>query len=94
MKPIQRDFFIEAQDAGRVTSVAMAAIVAALPSSTTVTPGDLARALNITEDTVRSYIQCGHLSAWRSPAKSKDGKSIYKIPRAEALNFIKQNLTV
>ena len=89
----QRDFLIEAEDARRVTSVAMADVVAALPASTTITPGDMARALNLTEETVRGYIQCGLLRAWRSPVKKTDGKSIYKIPRAEALDFIKRNLT-
>lgn len=93
MQATQRDFLLEAEDAKRVDSVAMAGIVASLPTTTTVTPGDLARALNMTEETVRGYIIQGLLRAWRSPTTATNGKPIYKIPRAEALDFIKRNLT-
>ena len=93
MATSERDFFIEVEDAKRVTSRAMAAIVARLPASCALTPAELGEPLALSAEAIRGYIEDGSLVAIRTPPRHSGGKAVYRIPREEALAFIKKHLT-
>ena len=90
MKEQQRDFIIELEDAKKVDSVAMQEFVNNLPPATMLSPGDIASALNLQEETVRGYIEAGEIRAFKTPM---EGRTLYKIPRVEALAFFKRNFS-
>ena len=90
-KPIQRDFFLELEDATRVDSVELQAILGKLPAREELTVGDIVTATgSLSAPTVYGLIESGQLKA-RNIGTKKDGRPCYRIPRVSFIMYYKKS---
>lgn len=90
----ERDFLVELEDARRVTSIEMQAIVNRLPSAELIPVADVALALNISKMSVYAMIQAGDLRAVNYRGARGNGlKASYRVVRVSVLEYIKNHLT-
>ena len=89
----QRDFLTELEDAKRVSSVEMQAIVNRLPANDLLTVKDIALALNGPDVTIYALIDEGKLKTINiRTGRGKTDKPYYRVFRVSVLNYIKQNI--
>ena len=91
--PQQRDFLTELEDAKRISSVEMQAIVNRLPANDLLTVSDVASALSVSAVTVYAMLDSGELKAMNiQSGRGSSGKPYYRIIRISVLNYIKKHL--
>lgn len=91
---LQRDFLTELEDAKRVDSVEMQAIVNRLPAGDLLSVTDVATALNVSITSIYALIEGRELRAInaRTPRGTSE-KPYYRVIRVSVLNYIKNHLT-
>ena len=88
---IQRDFLVELDDATRVDSVELQAILGKLPAREELTVGDIVTATgSLSAPTVYGLIESGQLKA-RNIGTKKDGRPCYRIPRVSFIMWYKNS---
>lgn len=88
---VQRDFFVELEDAKRVDSVELQAILNRLPSREELTVGDIVSATgSLSAPTVYGLIESGQLKA-RNVGTRPDGRPSYRIPRVSFIQYYKHS---
>ena len=91
--PQQRDFITELEDAKRISSVEMQAIVNRLPANDLLSVADVAAAFAVSDVTIRSMIESGALKVMNiQSGRGKTAKPYYRVVRISVLNYIKKHL--
>ena len=83
---LERDFFVELEDAKEVDSMEMAAVTKRLPARAMLTTADLAEALDVSASTVMGYVRSGELRALNIGTRDQPR---YKMARESVMKFLK-----
>lgn len=84
---IQRDMFVELDDAKHIDSVEVQDVVNALPASPLLTVADVAGALNRSSEYVRGLVDSGELKKLPGLGKVRD---TYQISRVSVIQYLKR----